>query len=96
MLLHSRSLYAEPYPHYQHDDGRIAILACQCGDFDCNSIAIRMLVLHDRVIWDQFTQRRRPKWNYSDLEFSFDRAQYDSTVESTRVELERRMKDADI
>jgi len=60
-----------------YQDGRSAVLGCECGIVDCWPFLTRILVGEETVTWSDFKQPFRPKWSYAALgTFTFDRAQY--------------------
>lgn len=64
------------------DDGRVAILACSCGEIPCWSLRARIIVSPDTVTWCDFENPVAREWRYYELgELVFERAQYDAAVE---------------
>jgi hypothetical protein len=45
--------------------GKTQLLACSCGDSGCGSLAARIRVEKDCVIWDQFEHPWKKDWDYS-------------------------------
>ena len=62
--------------------GRTCLLGCDCGELGCWPLTAAIAVSTDEVIWSDFAQPHRPKWNYEGFgPFVFDRAQYADAVE---------------
>ena len=75
----SRSLLGEPDRRY--DSGRISVLGCACGDVGCWPLQARIVAQKDVVVWDDFVQPHRPRWDYSELgPFVFDRGAYEAEL----------------
>lgn len=65
----------------QEDDGRSAIMGCQCGYVGCWPLRVRITFFEDTVIWSDFEQPHRPEWKYDRLgPFVFSRKQYEAAV----------------
>jgi hypothetical protein len=61
--------------------GRVVLLVCEgCGEEGCWPFLARVHIGDEVVSWDGFEQPHRPERDYSELQFSFDRGQYDSTL----------------
>ena len=79
----SQLLLGGPHPLYHYPEGRVALLACECGEIDCWPLIARIDVEEDRVIWHHFAQPHRPQWSYANFgPFVFDRAAYEATLRS--------------
>lgn len=59
------------------------VLGCTCGVKDCGPLTVLVTELKKRVIWSGFrhSPKRRYPVDYSELEFEFDKEQYNSEVE---------------
>jgi hypothetical protein len=61
----------------QHDNGKICLLMCGCGIEGCGSIAARITVSGQIVVWDAFEDHYNTEWDLSCIgPFIFDRQQY--------------------
>jgi len=61
--------------------GRVAVLACECGEVGCWPLHVRITVSVSTVTWSGFAQPHRPAWRYDGLgPFVFDRAAYERAV----------------
>jgi hypothetical protein len=57
------------------------VLGCDCGEVGCWPLTVRITVTADDVIWSDFSQDHRPKWDYTGFgPFAFKRQQYVSAV----------------
>lgn len=60
-----------------HDNGKIAVLGCTCGEEGCSSFTARITISRDIVIWDAFEKHWNPTFDFSMLgPYVFDRKQY--------------------
>jgi hypothetical protein len=68
--------------HWLDDDiGKTRLLACSCGDLGCGSLAARIRVEKDCVIWDQFEHPWK-NWDYSGFgPFIFALDEYQKAIE---------------
>lgn len=67
-------------------EGKSAVLGCECGEPGCWPFLVKIKLETDRVIWDGFEQPYRKKWKYDKLEpFVFDREQYENQL-GARIE----------
>jgi hypothetical protein len=64
-----------------YGDGRVAVLACECGEVGCWPLRVRIDKSADAVVWSDFQQPHRQGWDYSACgPFVFDRTAYDRAV----------------
>ena len=82
VVLPSRHFWGRPACFlYDYGDGT-QILGCDCGDPMCWPLICRIVVSPEQIIWSDFRQVRRPKWDHSNLgPFVFARSQYEAEVE---------------
>ena len=68
------------------EDGRVAVLDCECGNPGCWPFMVRIQVNTDTVTWSDFAQLHRdddPVWDYSELgQFTFSRIEYERAFRS--------------
>ena len=70
-----------------YGDGRVAVLACECGEVGCWPLRVRIEASADTVTWADFAQPYRAEWSYAGLgPFVFDRREYDAAVASVAGE----------
>jgi hypothetical protein len=76
----SRHLLGEPAAWYG-DDGRSALLVCDCSEPDCWSLQTSIEVGADEIRWASITQPHRPPWRYDQLgPLRFQREQYEAEL----------------
>ena len=82
VLAPSRHLLGEPLAHLEViDDGRVALLGCECGEAGCWPLLARVEATGEYVTWSEFAQPHRAQWRHDSLgPFTFDRAQYESAL----------------
>ena len=67
------------------DDGRVAVLGCECGIVDCWPLIVRVVEEDDLIRWEDFGQPHRPGWSYASFtSFTFSRPQYQAEVSRIR------------
>jgi hypothetical protein len=67
----------------QYEDGRAAVLACDCGEVGCWPLRVRITLEDETVTWSDFQQPHRD-WSYPGLgPFCFNRQQYEQEI--TRI-----------
>lgn len=60
-----------------HSNGKVAIFECTCGEEGCGSVAVRITVSTDIVVWDAFENHWATEHDLSQIgPFVFDRIQY--------------------
>ena len=63
--------------------GKTQLLTCSCGYSGCGSLAARIRVEKDCVIWDQFEHSRKKDWDYSSFgPFIFALDEYQKQIEN--------------
>src|SRR3954453_18696078 len=70
----------ESHPKRRDVSAKVAILCCSCGMPECDALFVRITVLPDGVLWDEFEWRTRPTVTWPGMEFRFDRAAYEAEV----------------
>lgn len=77
----SRRLMGKPDERYDSGVGRISVLGCVCGDVGCWPLQARITVREDVVVWHDFMQPHRRRWDYSEMgPFTFDRGAYEAEL----------------
>jgi hypothetical protein len=58
-------------------DGKVPVLGCECGEWGCWPLRVRIVVDGARVVWSEFEQPHRETRDYSGLgPFVFDASDY--------------------
>jgi len=61
---------------------KTVLLVCGCGITTCWPLIARIEADWEQVVWSEFAQPHRPKWDYSGFgPFVFDRDAYDEVLE---------------
>lgn len=77
----SRRLLGEPEDSWDDWEGRISVLGCGCGVVGCWPLQARIVAHKDVVVWDDFVQPHRPRWDHPELgPFAFDRGAYEAEL----------------
>lgn len=63
------------------DDGRTALLGCNCTIVDCGSLVCEIRLDSTTVTWSRFSLLRGPNFDYEPVEFAFGRPMYDDAME---------------
>ncbi len=77
-----------PDAYDMDENGKVSILACECGFEGCWPMRIKAIEVGDEVFWTDFEQpHRNPDshnfWNYADFgPFNFDKSAYNEQLES--------------
>lgn len=73
-------------PEQYGDDGRVALLACTCGEIGCWPLRARIEEDDETVTWSDFQQPHRAGWSYDSFgPFVFVRSQYYDEVGRVRA-----------
>lgn len=81
VFLPARAFLDDPDDWYG-EGGKAEILSCDCGEPGCWPFLMRITLGSDRVIWSDFEEPHRSKWNYEDLgPFIFDREEYEAALQ---------------
>lgn len=67
-------------------NGRLRLLSCDCGAYDCR-VSAAVSIVGDRVVWSELVDSRNPGSEIEELEF--DRRQYLDSIDSTSRRLRR-------
>ncbi len=77
-----RYFVGDPHPAFSPNDGKIALLTCECGEVGCWPLHALVGVHGDVVEWSDFEQPHRANRDYSAFgPFVFDASQYRRAVE---------------
>jgi len=64
---------------------RVPLLVCDCGEPGCWPLMATVEVTDHEVVWRDFRQPHREKWDYTALgPFTFDRAEYARALDQAR------------
>jgi fructose 1,6-bisphosphatase len=79
--LSPRELWDEIHSEYQEK----TVLNCTCGCEGCWDLLAEIGKTEKYVIWRNFQQPHRPKWDYSQMKpYHFDKAQYNTELEKLK------------
>ncbi len=75
------------------EDGKVAILECECGGEGCWPMKIKIIKIDNQVLWTEFEQPHRNLeshtfWDYSNFgPFTFEQAKYNEQLVKLKFEL---------